>query len=134
MQHRQERVAEIIRDVVAEIVLNDLADPNIGFVTVTRCRMTRDLKIATVSVSILGNEKQREESLQRIRHAGSYIRRQLARQVKLRYIPELRFVHDDVLAHERRVGELLEEIMPEESEDDTEQNDATDRGEAAEPA
>jgi ribosome-binding factor A len=118
MQHRQERVAEIIRDVVAEVILNGLSDPKIGFVTVTRCRMTRDLKIATIFVSIFGDDEQRKQSLARIRHACSYIRRQLARQVHLRYTPELRFEFDDVLNHERRVGEILDEIMPEPPETD----------------
>jgi len=110
MQHRKQRVADAIKDAVASIVLRDIADPKLGFVTVTRCSISRDLRIATVYFSVLGNEDEQKASMERLEHARGFIRRNLRRYVFLRYLPELRFRFDDVLAHERRVGTLLDEI------------------------
>jgi len=120
MQHRQQRVADAIREAVASIVLNDLGDPNIGFVTVTRCSVTRDLKIASVYFSILGTDKQRKQGLEHLQRARNYIRRLLPQHVSLRYNPELRFALDEVLDHERRVGELLESLPESERQPDEE--------------
>lgn len=114
MQHRDKRVADAIRDAVAEIILNKLSDPGIGFVTVTRCHVTRDLRNATVYLSVMGQPGQQQASLEHIRHATSYIRRLVGHEIKLRYLPEIRFELDDVLAHEQRVGEILDDIKAEE--------------------
>jgi ribosome-binding factor A len=112
MQHREERVGDAICEAVAAIIVNELSDPKIGFVTVTRCHMTRDLRIATVYLSVLGTDAERKQTIEHVRHAAAYIRRQLPRFVKLRYLPELRFERDQILAHERRVNELLGEVYP----------------------
>lgn len=113
MQHRQERVTDAIRQAVARVVVEDLRDPAIGFVSITRCRLTRDLKIATVYVSVLGDDRQRRRSLEHLERAVGFIRRRLASILNLRRTPELRFALDDLREHERRVGDLLGEVMPE---------------------
>jgi ribosome-binding factor A len=110
MQHRKQRVADAIKDAVASIVLKDIADPRLGFVTVTRCSISKDLRIATVYFSVLGSEDEQKASMERLEHARNFIRRHLRQYVFLRYLPELRFRFDDILAHERRVGALLDEI------------------------
>ncbi|MEO0082185.1 MAG: 30S ribosome-binding factor RbfA [candidate division WOR-3 bacterium] len=112
MQHREERVAAAIKHAVAEIILNELSDPAIGFVTVTRCRVTRDLKNAVVFLSIMGDKTRQETSLSHLRHATGFIRRRLGTRVKLRYLPELRLALDDILAQEQRVGDILHELFP----------------------
>ncbi|MFO7638165.1 MAG: 30S ribosome-binding factor RbfA [bacterium] len=113
MQHRQERVADAIKQVVARVVVEELNDPGIGFVSVTRCKVTRDLKIATVYFSVLGDEQQRDRSMAKLKHAAGFIRRHVARALNLRYTPELRFAFDDLREHEYQVGKLLDEVMPE---------------------
>lgn len=112
MHHRVERVATAIREAVAEIILAELSDPGIGFVTVTRCRVSRDLKNATVHVSVMGDRKRQEAGLARLQHALGFIRRRLGQKVKLRYLPELHLALDDVLAKEQRVGEILHGLFP----------------------
>jgi ribosome-binding factor A len=110
MQHRDKRVADAIKEAVAQIVVNELSDPRIGFVTVTRCNVTRDLKLATVYFSILGKEEDRAESLKHLEHALPYVRRRLAQEVKLRYLPELKFKLDEVLAQEMRISEIISDM------------------------
>ncbi len=121
MQYRDRRVADAIRDAVAEIVLTELADPAVGFVTVTRAHVSRDLKTATVYFSILGDAKQQDKGFKALEHARGFIRRHLHQHVKLRYLPELRFQRDETLDHERRVGTILDDLFPDgpqpESED-----------------
>lgn len=112
MQHRRERVADAIREVVARVVVEELSDPNIGFVSITRCALTRDLKIAVVYFSVLGGERERGRSLTHLERAAGFIRRRLAQTLNLRRTPELRFAFDELRAHEQRVGELLGEVMP----------------------
>ena len=107
MQHRDKRVADAIKDNVAEIITNEIADPGVGFVTVTRCSITRDLKHATVYLTIMGSEARQREALAHLEHAKGYVRRRLGERVKFRVVPELRFLMDDVLMQEMRVNEII---------------------------
>jgi len=110
MQHRDKRVADAIKDTVAKIVLTELSDPKIGFVTVTRCHISRDLKNATVYFSIMGDEQTRQRSFEHLQGARSYIRRRLGQMVTFRVVPELRFALDDLLAHEMHINEIISEL------------------------
>ena len=110
MQHRDKRVADAVKDSVAKIVLTELSDPKIGFVTVTRCHISRDLKNATVYFSIMGDEKTRQESFEHLQHARGYIRRRLGQMVVFRALPELRFKLDDLLAHEMHINEIISDL------------------------
>jgi len=112
MMHRPQRVADAIRDAVAEVVTSELADPGLGFVTITRCRMSRDLKIATVYLSVMGDDKHREAALKALDRARGYIRHRLRQHVQLRYVPELQFRHDDLLDHEWRMGSIIDDLFP----------------------
>ncbi|HTW92904.1 MAG TPA: 30S ribosome-binding factor RbfA [bacterium] len=110
MQHRDKRVADAIKDTVAKIVLTELSDPKIGFVTVTRCHISRDLKNATVYFSIMGDEAARQRSFEHLQGARGYVRRRLGQMVKFRVLPELRFALDDMLAHEMHINEIISEL------------------------
>ncbi len=110
MQHRDLRVADAIRDIVAEIVLTKLSDPAIGFVTITRCSLSRDLRHATVYFSVMGDEAQRQRSLARLEHASKFIRHLLGQRLKTKFLPELHFQVDEILLQERHIGEILDQL------------------------
>ncbi len=110
MQYRDKRVADAIKDSVAKIVLTELSDPKIGFVTVTRCHISRDLKNATVYFSIMGDETTKQQSLEHLQGARGHIRRRLGQMVMFRVLPELRFALDDLLAHEMHINEIISEL------------------------
>jgi ribosome-binding factor A len=114
MQHRDKRVADAIKDSVAKIVLSELSDPKIGFVTVTRCHISRDLKNATVYFSIMGDEATQRTSLEHLQGACRYIRRRLGQLVMFRVVPELHFALDDVLAHEMHINEIISKLHQDE--------------------
>ena len=125
MQHRDKRVADAIKDNVAEIITNEIADPGVGFVTVTRCHVTRDLKQATVYFTVLGNETKQKDALSHLEHAKGFIRKRLGQRVKFRYLPELRFAPDEMQAHEMRINAIISQMHREEpppTEPDESQN------------
>jgi len=110
MQHRDKRVADAIKETVAEIVLTEISDPRVGFVTVTRCHVTRDLRVATVYFSIMGDEKQQKEAFEHLQHAKGFVRKRVGEHIKLRYLPDLRFALDEVLAQEMRISEIIADL------------------------
>ena len=99
-----------MRDEIAKIITTELADPKLGFVTVVGVKMTKDLKRAMVYVSVMGDDKKQKESLEHLTRARNYIRTLLKSRVVMRYLPELVFKFDTLLAQEERVAQLLSEI------------------------
>lgn len=105
---RRERVAERVRQEVAGILRFDLADPRVARATVTRVEMSRDLGLARVYVSVLGDGKQQAETLSTLRRAGGRVRSLLGGRVRLRATPEVRFVFDPSVEFGIRLEEILE--------------------------
>jgi ribosome-binding factor A len=124
VSRRTERLGEEIREEVAQLIVGELKDPRIGFVTVTRVEVTPDLRTARVYVGVLGTEKQRQASLTGLRQATGFLRRALGQSLRLRYTPELVFTYDEGLEASDRVAQLLAEISrpaePANSDDDDE--------------
>jgi ribosome-binding factor A len=112
MQYRDRRVADAIRDIVADIILTKISDPGVGFVTVTRCSLSRDLRHATIYFSAMGTEEERQRSLAHLEHARGFIRHQLGLRLKMKFLPDIHFALDEILAQEQRIGKLLDELNP----------------------
>jgi len=105
-------VAEELREATARIIEHELKDPRIGFVTVTRVTLTDDLRFARIHVGVLGDEEQRQRTLDGLRKATGFVRRQVGRRVRTRYTPDLVFEYDKGLDASERVEELLRENPP----------------------
>jgi ribosome-binding factor A len=116
MSHdRPSRVAHEFQRELGAIIARGLKDPRItGFITVTGAKMAPDLKDITVYVSIHGEEKVREETLAGLRAAAGYLQREVARKVKLRYTPHLRFAYDASVAEGDKIERLLKEVREKE--------------------
>lgn len=112
MTRRSERVAEEIREQTAKIIELELKDPRIGFVTVTRVSLTADLRFARVHVGVLGDEEQRRKTMQGLKQATGFVRRQIGQRMRMRYTPEVLFEYDRGLDASDRVQELLRENPP----------------------
>jgi len=108
--HRAERVADVIRRELGQLLERDVKDPRVGFVTVTRVDMTRDLRTARVAVTILGDDAQKKKSLAGLAAAHGFLRRGLAQRLDLRHTPDIEFYLDQSLASEQRIEELLRQI------------------------
>lgn len=113
---RADRVADLVRAAVAELILRELKDPRIGLVTLTQVDMTDDLKHARIYFSVVGNDDVRRRSLAGLSSAAGFIRREVGRRLQLRYAPEIVFELDPVPERAQRLAELLHSTHPEDGE------------------
>jgi len=110
---RIERVEELIKEQLAKIIQKDLADPRIGFATVAHVKMSKDLRSAVVGVSFLNDEAGAvAAALEALEHATGFIRRALGQNVRLKFLPDLHFVHDGSAAYASRIQVVLNQIKP----------------------
>jgi ribosome-binding factor A len=107
---RTVRLAEQIRQDLTELLARDVRDPGIGFVTLTRVRVTDDLQQARVFYTTLGEGADAQKTARALARATPYLRRALAERLRLRRAPELSFAVDVSLANQARVEELLDQI------------------------
>ena len=110
--HRTERLADTLREEVAQIVGYELEDPRLTNVTVTEVRLA-NTRAARVYVTVAGDEQEHQLALAALRHAAPYIRKQLGLSLNLPRIPELHFVRDRVEEEGDRVDQLLQQIEQE---------------------
>ncbi len=107
---RPERLAEVLRAEVTEIVGYELEDPRLQAVTVTDVRVSENLREAKVFVVVHGNDKEIKEALKALQNAATFVRQQVALNLDLRHAPLINFVRDTVEENATRVQELLKEI------------------------
>ncbi|MDH4227449.1 MAG: 30S ribosome-binding factor RbfA [Deltaproteobacteria bacterium] len=112
MSHsRVERIGDQIREEIASmLVRGELKDPRIGFTTITRVKMSPDLKNAKVFFSVIGEGSDADTTLEGLKSAAPYVRRELARKLRLKYIPAVSFQYDASLAYAERIEGVLKEV------------------------
>lgn len=112
---RAKRVAHEFQRELAAVLARGLKDPRItGFITVTGAKMGPDLKDVTVYVSIHGEDETREQTLEGLRAAAGFLQREVARELKLRHTPHLRFAYDGSVAEGDKIERLLREVKEKE--------------------
>jgi ribosome-binding factor A len=112
MNLRANRVGEQMKKELSEIIGRKIKDPRIGFVTVTDVQVTGDLQQATVYLTVLGDHKQRENTLNALERAKGFIRSEVGHRIRLRKTPELSFAIDESIEYGNRIETLLKEINP----------------------
>jgi ribosome-binding factor A len=110
VSQRTDRVDELLRQEISAILARDVADPRIGFATVTGVETTTDLQHATVWVSVIGDVAARRETLAALERAMGFVRRELGARLRLRRIPALRVELDASMEHGTRVLKILDEL------------------------
>lgn len=110
MSQRTDRLDDLLRGEIAAIILREVRDPRVRLTTVSGVTVSRDLSHAEVRVSVLGEDAQRAESLEALVHARGFIRSLLARRVRLRTVPELRFTLDRGAEHSQNISRILEAL------------------------
>ena len=115
MGRRLDRVASLLKEEVSRVILYDLADPRMGFITVTRVVPAPDLQSAMVYLSVLGSDDQIKTTLKNLEKAHGYIQSLVSKKAILRYTPRLRFVYDKSVAEGVRISKMLRENTPGES-------------------
>lgn len=110
---RPERVQEAIRQEISKIVHDEIKDPRIGFITITKVELTKDLRYAKIYFSVLGEMKDKELALKGLSSAKGYIRGLIGDRIKLRFVPDIAFKIDDSLEHTKEIYGLLDKIKKE---------------------
>ena len=110
MTMRSNRVGEQMKKELSEIISRKLKDPRIGFVTVTDVEVTGDLQQATVYISVLGNDAEKEQTLLGLSKSKGFIRSEIGQRIRLRKTPELSFEIDSSVAYGNRIDSLLRDI------------------------
>jgi ribosome-binding factor A len=120
-ENRVRRVAEQIKKDISRIIRSEIKDPRIaGLTSVTEVQLTRDLRYASVYVSIYGSDAEKEETLQTLSRASGFIRAEVGKVVRLRYTPEINFYLDNSMEYGAHIDKVLKSLKSEESEESTE--------------
>lgn len=107
---RSQRMAEQLRRELADIVQNEIKDPRLGFVSFTEVRMSRDLSHAIIYCSVLNSESE-EESIAILNRAVGFVRKEIARRIRARIVPSLKFVVDDSVTRGAAMDALISEAL-----------------------
>ena len=107
---RLDRVNQLIKEEVSTLLQRELKDPRLGFVTVTEVETAKDLRVAKVFVSVLGDERQWTASLAALASARGFVRNWLRQHLDLRVTPEIDFRPDHSMEHAARIQSLLKRV------------------------
>jgi ribosome-binding factor A len=109
-EYRCIRVGELIQAELADLLLRELKDPRLHMATVSRVEVSTDLRHARVYVSRVGNEEEQQAALEGFQRAAGFIRTQLGKRLKLRYIPQFTFTLDTAIAYGVRISQILRDL------------------------
>ncbi len=115
---RPDRVADQLRAELADLLARAVHDPGIGFVTITRVQVSPDVQQARVFYTSLGDERARRDSGRALERARPFLRRQIGSRLRLKRVPELRFIYDESIAGQDRIEQLLNELHTQPPDDD----------------
>jgi ribosome-binding factor A len=114
MSYRIDKVEHLIKEEISLIFLHKLSNLNLGFVTITNVRVSPDLKLAKIYISVFEREK-RELVLEKIEDRKGMIRSELAHRIRIKFIPELKFFIDDTLDYVEKIEGLIKKIHEDDS-------------------
>ena len=118
---RQQRTAEQIRIILSELILRQMRDPRLQDVTITAVTIDRELQYADIYVNALADDDREAEVIAALQGARGYFRRELARRLDLRTVPQLHFHWDPTFAHAEHISQILDSLeIPSESDENGE--------------
>lgn len=123
---RSRRVGEQIQRELAELIRDEIRDPRVGSVTVSEVTVSKDLGYADTMVTQLGaSEETSLEMVEALNHASGFLRSQLARRLRMKRMPALRFHYDETFDRGARVSRLIEEVVAREESDKSPDSDGS---------
>ncbi len=116
---RADRVGELIQRVLAELLTKSIKDPRLKMATITDVKMSKDLKNARIYFAVSGGPKRVDNALLGFKSAMGFIKRVLASELELRYMPELKFFYDESFDYGARIDSLLKSLNADDGKDHT---------------
>lgn len=110
MKQRAGRVAEELRKIISQILLEDVSDPRLGFITITHIEVTDDLRHARIFYSVLGDETQKEETAEALEEQLRDIRRMAVERINMKFAMEIKFEQDKSIDQSFRIDSILKKI------------------------
>lgn len=114
---RKQKVESLMKREISTIIMREVKDPRVGFVSVHSVSLTNDLKSAHIYISVMGDEEQKKKSLEGLQKASGFIRGQVGDAIKIRYTPEIIFKLDNSYEERLRVEGLFRQIEEEKKND-----------------
>jgi len=112
---RTARISEEMKREISAIIQNELKDPRLSsLISVTNVNVTKDLRYAKVYVSVMGNEEEKKNSLEGLKSAAGFIRREVGHRIQLRYTPEVQFELDNSIEHGAYISKLINDTVKKE--------------------
>ncbi len=113
------RISEEVRKVVSETIGNGLKDPRINtMTTVTKVEVTRDLRYARIYISVLGDEREKKETIEGLENAKGFLRREISSKIDLRYTPEPMFFLDESIEQGIYMSKLIDRVNKKDNQDE----------------
>ena len=110
LSKRSEHLEKSLIREINNIIYRKINDPRIKFVTITRIKVSSDLKYADIFVTIFNDTDQQKKALKGLKNATKFIRGELGKDLKLRYVPNIKFIIDEDLEHQYKLLEIITEI------------------------
>ena len=110
---RVEKMQELMKQELSQIILREMKDPRIGFVTITQVRMSGDLSRAEIFLSLMGSEEEKAATVKALQHSLGFLRSEIGKRIRMRYTPELVLKMDDSLEYGANIQRLLLQIEKE---------------------
>jgi ribosome-binding factor A len=117
---RADRVADLLKEEISQMLCTEVKDPHIGFITITDVEVSKDLQLAKVFYTILGDERQLSESSDALQRVSPFIKRQLGKRLRMRFIPDILFRYDHSLDYGSKIDTLLDQLKNTQPADTTE--------------
>jgi ribosome-binding factor A len=115
---RIDRLGDMIKREVSEILLREVKDPRVAMVTITHAAVTSDLKQAKVFFSTLKTGPELDDTITGLERAAGFVQRRLAERIRIRYVPHLSFLFDDSLAQAAHMDQLFRDLEEKEEHTD----------------
>jgi ribosome-binding factor A len=128
---RVQKAAEAIREVVSMAILRELKDPRVEDVTVTHVGLSADMRLATVHVSVMGDETKQQLCLHGLRSSAGFLQKRISERIETRYTPRVRFELDMGVKKSIEIAKILREVLPEEEapeEDEVDESNSEEKG------
>lgn len=107
---RAERVGEQMKKEIMDIVNNKVKDPRVGFITITDVELTNDLSQGKVYLTVLGNQKEVDNTFKALEKAKGFIKSELGLRMRLRIIPELSFEYDESIEYGNKIERMIQDL------------------------
>jgi ribosome-binding factor A len=114
---RSDRVSALIQRVLSEILKRDIRDPRLKMTTITEVEVSQDLKRAKIYFSTAGGKQTKDAAIDGFNSAFGFIKRTLAHELDLKYMPEIKFVYDESLDYGAHIDALIQSIRSENGSD-----------------